>query len=321
MNAVQKGPRIKAAGSTSGPKGPSLSTQQSLRSSEMAAALTDAVAGKTASLYRQLELVSGLPGTRMNLQLAVAFAHDAARLGPKADRLIFEMAEMSPEVARGASPKEFLPVCGVLAVGARAMVGKENALRDRALALLEEKADDSRFRVREAVPLALAMIGHEMKGDLADRVESWMDRYFHATAVLLALGEPAWLETFPVESYYAPINLLHAAFILAHDAPRSAARYPGHKALVEALKRVPKALAKRFGVPMFDRLMIWAENVKIPEMREVILANLDDVQLKKPFADEIKSIKQAVEGSKKPPRDPSRIVQGTRGRGKKRGRH
>jgi hypothetical protein len=311
----------------SAPKAPAATGPQALRNANLSAALEQAASArgsetaKTADLFRQLELVSGLPGTRMNMPLAVAFAHDAARLGVKADGLIFEMAELSAEVARGATSKEFLPVCGVLAVGARAMLAKEDAIRDRALALLEEKADDPRFRVREAVPVALSMVGHKMRSDLAARVEPWMDRYFQAAAVILALAEPAWLETFAVDDHEAAINLLHAAFTLAHDAPRSAVRYPGHKALIDALHRAPNALVKRFGVPMFDRLRMWAENVKIPELRDAILSNLEDAQLKKPFADEIRRVKQAVENSKTPPRDPTRIIQGTRGRGKKRGRH
>jgi hypothetical protein len=285
---------------------------------ELDGAIEAAVAGRPADLYRRLELASGLPGPRVNLPLAVDFAQASARLGPKVDTLAYAMANLPPDEARGASTKEFLSVCGVLAVGARATSARESAVRDRALVLLEERADDPRFRVRDAVPLALAMLGSKMEDDLAERVESWMDRYFHAAAVLRALAEPSWLETFPAESYAAPINLLHDAFLLAEGAPRSAARYPGHKALVDALGAAPKALAKRFGMPMFDRLAIWAENVKMPELREVILANLDDSQLKKPFANEIRRIKGLVEGSKKPPRDPTRIVHGTRGRGKKR---
>jgi hypothetical protein len=290
------------------------------RSPNLVAAIDRAVAGKTADLFRQLELGSGLPGPRMNLQLAVAFSHECARYGPKVDALAYRMANLSPDEARGASPKEFLAVCGVLAVGARGMVAKENAVRDRALALLEQKADDFRFRVREAVPLALAMLGRKMHGALAERLEPWMDRYFHAAAVILALEQPVWLETFAVADYHAPINLLHAAFILAHEAPRSAVRYPGHKALVEALEHVPKAIGRRFGIPMFDRLQIWAEQVTVPEMREVILANLDDPQLNRSFGYEIKRIKQTIEAGKKPPRDPTRIVHGTRGRGRKEGR-
>ena len=293
---------------------------EGLRSAELTTALERAIAGKTADLFRQLELQSGLPGPRVNMNLAVAFAYECASIGPKTDDLAYAMANLPPDEARGASGKEFLSVCGVLAVGNRAMVAKENAVRDRALVLLEEKADDPRFRVRDAVPLALAMMGQKMKADLADRVEPWMDRYFQATAVIRALSEPIWLETFAHDAYYQPINLLDSAFVLAHEAPRSAFRYPGHKALVEALGWVPKAVARRFSQQMFDRYAIWAEGVKIPELRDAILQNIDDTQMKKSFREEIKRIKELVETSKGPPRDPTIIRHGTRGRGKKRDR-
>ncbi|MBX3219707.1 MAG: hypothetical protein KF795_04255 [Labilithrix sp.] len=293
---------------------------EGLRSAELAAALERAIAGKTADLYRQLELQSGLPGPRVNMNLGLAFAHECARIGPTSDELAYAMANLPPDEARGASGKEFVSMCGVLAVGARATAAKEDAARDRALALLEDKADDVRFRVRDAVPLALASLGSKMKGELAARVAHWMDRYFHATAVIRALSEPAWLETFATDDHGPPIDLLEAAFWLAHDAPRSAFRYPGHKALVEALGSAPKAVAKRFSQQMFERYAIWAEKVKIPELREAILANIDDTQMKKPFGEDIKRIKALVEQSKGPPRDPTIIRHGTRGRGKKRDR-
>lgn len=293
---------------------------EGLRSAELTSALERAIEGRPADLYRQLELQSGLPGPRVNMNLGMAFAHECARLGPKVDELTYAMANLPPDEARGASGKEFLGVCGVLGIGARAMTAKEDAVRDRALALLEEKADDPRFRVRDAVPVALAMLGSKMKGELGDRVEPWMDRYFNAAAVIRALAEPIWLETFGHDDYHQPINLLHAAFVLAHEAPRSAFRYPGHKALVEALGTAPKAIARRFSQQMFDRYAIWAEYVKVPELREAILQNIDDTQMKKPFRDEIKHIKELVEISKGPPRDPTIIRHGTRGRGKKRDR-
>jgi hypothetical protein len=297
-----------------------MSKAEGLRSAELTAALERAIAGNTSDLYRQLELQSGLPGPRVNTSLAVAFAHECARLGPKADDLAYRMANLPPDEARGASGKEFLSVCGVLAVGAHAMVAKEDAVRDRALALLEEKADDPRFRVRDAVPLALAMMGQKMRADLAGRVETWMDRYFHAAAVIRALAEPMWLETFEHADYAQPIDLLQSAFVLAHEAPRSAFRYPGHKALVEALGSVPRAVARRFSQQMFDRYAIWAERVKVPELREAILQNIADTQMKKPFREEIVRIKELIEIGKGPPRDPTIIRHGTRGRGKKRDR-
>src|SRR5690348_1474785 len=121
-------------------------------------AIEAAIGGKTAELFRRLELGSGLPGPRVNLPLALGFAHDCVRLGAKADKLAWAMATLPPDEARGASPKEFLSMCGVLAVAFSAAPAPA-AQRTRALALLEEKADDPRFRVRDAVPLALAALG------------------------------------------------------------------------------------------------------------------------------------------------------------------
>jgi hypothetical protein len=290
-----------------------------VRSANVAAALDRAVAGDPRDLFRALEIQSGLPGPRVNLELAVAFAHDCAKYGPKVDALAYAMAGLPADEARGASGKEFLVMCGVLAVGARVMVAREKAVAGKALELLERMADDVRFRVRDAVPLALAMMGSKMKDELGELVEPWMDRYFHAAAVIRALAEPAWLETYAKDDYYQPINLLHAAFVLAHEAPRSAFRYPGHKALVEALQTVPNAMAKRFPQQMCDRYGIWAEWVDVPELREVVLKNLDDAYMKKAFAFEVKRMKETMEARRPKRRDEGRAISGTRGRGRKRG--
>jgi hypothetical protein len=280
--------------------------------------IAQATKGKKDDLFRKLELGSGLPGPRANLKLALEFAETCAHEGASTDALIHAMANEPPTELRGEAAKEFLAMCGVLAVAARAV--KEPPLRDQALVILEERTDDPRFRVRDTIPLALAMLGTKMHADLAERLEPWMDRYFHATAVIRALADRTWLETFGPKDGELPIRLVDEAFYLAANAPRSDLRYPGHKALVEALHTVPKAFAKRFGMPMFDQLAVWAPDVKMPELRDVILANLDDAQLKKPFANEIRKIKALVESSKAPPRDPSKIIAGMRSRGKKRDR-
>lgn len=293
---------------------------EGLRSAELGAALERAIAGNPSDLFRQLELQSGLPGPRINTSLALGFAHDCAALGARGDDLAYRMANLHPNEARGASGKEFVTVCGILAIGQRATAAKDRGVRERALALFEERADDVRFRVRDAVPLALATMGREMKAELAERLLPWMDRYFHAAAVLRALAEPSWLETFAPDEHARPLELLQNAFALAHDAPRSAFRYPGHKALVEALGTAPRAVARRFAQPMFALYAQWAEKVKVPELREAILQNLSDTQMKKAFRDEIARVRELVEVSKGPPRDPTIIRHGTRGRGKRRDR-
>src|SRR5262249_38482276 len=87
---------------------------------DLDAAIDSAVAGKTADLFRRLELASGRPGPRMNIRLAVEVAQALARRGARADKLSETLANLPANEARGASGKEFLCVCGVLAVAHRA---------------------------------------------------------------------------------------------------------------------------------------------------------------------------------------------------------
>ena len=92
-------------------------------------------------------------------------------------------------------------------------------------------------------------------------------------------------------------------------------RYPGHKALVEALGTAPAAIAMRFGVPIYDRLAAWSSTA-MPELRDAIAKNLK--ANKGRHAADIERVRAALEASLTPPRDPTRIVAGMRGRGKKR---
>jgi hypothetical protein len=279
----------------------------------LADALAAAIGGKPAALHRMLENASGLPGPRMNLPLAIAFADACVARGAAADGVAYALASLPADEARGASPKEFLTVAGVLAVASRA--AKDESARRKAFALLEEKADDPRFRVRDAVPVALALLG-SASTDVAAWIEPWMDRYFHSAAVLRAMAEKRWLETFA--SSDVPMRTIAAAFDLAHDAPRSAFRYPGHKALVDALVLASQRFLRRFPMPMFDQLQTWAERARVPELREVVRVCVTDPHTNRAPSPEAKRVLAALGESATPPRDPTRIVHGTRGRGKKR---
>ncbi len=287
---------------------------EGLKSEAMTKALEAALAGKPDALYGQLAVASGLPGTRANLAVADAFATECAARGAAADRLLFAMAALSADDAPGASAREFLPMCGVIGLGARAAL--DPRVRAKALAAIHDASEDLRFRVREAAVRALARVGAAAGAALARDVASWMDGYFQAAAVLVALADPAW--TNAIDDPADALDRLDEAFALARDAPRAAARWPGRKALVEALGLAPAALAARFGVPVFDRMIAWS-NIEQPELREAIENNLKGAKLASRYADEVARVRAALEASLKAPRDAARIVKGMRGRGKKRG--
>jgi hypothetical protein len=262
-------------------------------------ALDEALAGRRAPLYALLERGSRLPGPTANDALADAFALACRARHPKADALAFAMARLSADEAPGAGPREFLPVCGLAAIAARA--ASEVALRPAVLTELHAHADDSRFRVRDAVVSALVRLGATAGDALVAELSPWMDGYFHAAAVVTALSRETWLGQ--LQDAAAVLQRLDEAWQTAVDAPRAAARYPGRKALVDALARTPVALAVRFGAPVFDALERWGR-VKDPEMRELVSAILGDKRLATRFASDVQRVRAVLDETAPPVRNP-----------------
>ena len=275
-------------------------------------ALDAAIAGDTRALYTLLARNSGLPGPRANDTLAVAFADACRARGKLADRVAIAMAALDADAAPGATPLEFIVACGVAALGARAAA--DDAVYPAMLERIHDVADDLRFRVRDHVVIALARIG-ERRGDaLVETVAPWMDGYFHAAAVVRALGMQPWLSS--LSRVEALVLRLDEAFVLLRDAPRAAARYPGHKALVDVLSATPREAAARFGVPIFDMLVRWTATSD-PVLREIIVKNLGGSRLAGRHASEIARVRVALEATTAPVRNPDHYVGPTRGRGRK----
>lgn len=271
-----------------------------------------ALGGNERPLYDFLCRVSGLPGTRINQGIVDAFAESCAARGKSVDALLRRMASIHPDEAPGGTVLEFVPVCATAAYGLRA--ASDPRAEAKLLPILHELADDMRFRVRDAVPPALAAIGARRGEVLLEGVAGWMDGYFHAAAVLLALTRTEWLSQLNDGALVA--TRLAEAFRLLDDAPRTASRYPGYKALVDAIAVAPRALAARFGVIIFDTLATLAVT-KDPHLRELIGKSVSDRALQGRFADDVRRVNAAIAAATPAPRDPSRIVKGMRRRGKR----
>jgi len=272
-------------------------------------ALDAAIGGRCETLHALLSRGSHLPGTRMNDALADAFAALCRSHRGRADAVALGLARLSADEAPGGTGREFLPVCGVLALGARAAADEH--VRPRFLTELHAHADDLRFRVRDAVVDAISRIGAEAGDALVLAVASWMDGYFHAAAVVRALSSDAWLGA--VRDASEVVSRLEEAFVLARDAPRAAARWPGHKALVTALGTGPGLVAASLGVPIFDMLERWS-NTSDPVLREAIRRAVDTRKVAARFSSEVDRVGKALDASRPAPRNPDHDVGSTRDR-------
>ena len=126
---------------------------------------------------------SSLPGPHANLELLQAVAD----LGT--EQLFLRYVDMHPGMAPYGSVEEFLPVCGTAGLGRLLVEGKTEYL-----AVLRCQSSDPRWRVREAVAIALQRYGRQDMPVLLAEMRQWCSgTLLEQRAVVAALCEPALL--------------------------------------------------------------------------------------------------------------------------------
>jgi hypothetical protein len=126
---------------------------------------------------------SGLPGPRGNIELGQAVAEVGT--AERFDALLRWTPERAPVGAR----EEFLAFCGTIGLGKLAAGGSRDVLPR-----LRELASDPRWRVREAVAMALQRVGAVDMPALLREMRSWAKgNDFERRAAAAALCEPALL--------------------------------------------------------------------------------------------------------------------------------
>jgi len=126
---------------------------------------------------------SGLPGPRGNLELAQVVADEGAR------DLFERYTAYTVDQAPVNSPYEFLAFCGVVGLGRLLAEGEVNLLKT-----LRTHASDPRWRVREAVAMALQRLGDKNMDQLLAGMQEWSTGTpLEQRAAAAALCEPRLL--------------------------------------------------------------------------------------------------------------------------------
>jgi hypothetical protein len=127
---------------------------------------------------------SGLPGPRGNLELAQAvFCEGNAELFER-------FLTYGPDKAPVNSPQEFLHFCGVFGQG-KYLTSDSTELWDQ----LRIFASDPRWRIREAVAMALQAYGDRDMRDLIQRMNDWaLGNRYQQRAAAAGLCEPRLLK-------------------------------------------------------------------------------------------------------------------------------
>lgn len=274
-----------------------------LRNERVIAAIDAALSGGKADFERllgELSRNSGLPSPKPNWEFAQAAGHHLMRKGKQAESVLQALANQGDE---------FPKIVALATYAARLVNGVEEA---RSMQAMQDIAEDGRHIVREGVVLALrSFIGERADaGVLA--LKPWMDGYLQAHLVLEALADRLLLSK--IKSAAGLLERLEEAFDLADQSPRAAERSSGMRLLRGGLPSQVAVFSARF-----SEVIAWlAEKTQYtrPETREVV-ANTIKLLRKHSLSDaDAAKLSGGLAQSAKPPRDPSRIVAGTRKRAK-----
>ena len=126
---------------------------------------------------------SGLPGPRGNIELAKVVADEGDL--QLFQRYIVYTADKAPTN----SPYEFLAFCGIVGLGRLTAEGDHNFLK-----ILRRYASDPRWRIREAVAMALQRLGDGDMEQLIEEMRDWSQGTpLEQRAAAAALCEPRLL--------------------------------------------------------------------------------------------------------------------------------
>jgi hypothetical protein len=145
---------------------------------------------------------SGLPGPRGNIELAQVVADEG-------DLELFQRyITYGPDIAPTNSPYEFLAFCGALGLGRLLADGDINQLQT-----LRNLASDPRWRMREAVAMALQRLGDVDMEQLLETMQTWSHgTWLEQRAAVAALCEPRLL----ADAKYARETLIILDRIMVH---------------------------------------------------------------------------------------------------------
>jgi hypothetical protein len=269
--------------------------------SKLEAGIDQALAGGgMTALFDALDRSSNLPGTRPNLEFAHAAGVAIAAKRGKADAIVRALL---------ATHGEFPVIVAAHALAQRALAGVDAR---GAMAALHDLADEPRKLVRSGIVAAVRSLLVERGDEVLRELAAWTDGYLHAHIVLEALADREVLDRLR-----APDELLarlEEAFVLADVSPRAAERSQGVRSLREGMPAEVAVMAGRF-----SEVVAWVAGkttVQRPESREVVAQMVSALRRSGLKNAEATRLLGALGASAKPPRDPARIVKGTRKRSK-----
>ena len=203
--------------------------------------------------------------------------------------LSLKLTKISSTEAPTNNPKEMIPFCGTRGLGSIGAISEDHF--KQAVTYLKELANDSRWRMREAVAAAIGRILLQRGQPLFHELEQWIDNknWLEMRAVATGVAHPSALS----EKIYAKLalNLHMTIFQRIHDTEdRKSEQFKTlKKGLCYTLSVVTQATPEE-GFNYMKHII----GVKDPDLDFIIRENLKKNRLKKNFAKEVTSLNKLL---------------------------
>jgi len=307
------------------PPNNSKAAQRGLKSEALKLALDKARRGNVDDLEALLARHGNMPAPRPNLELAAAFGVEIASQTGDVTALLAGLAanDADPETAF-----VFLPIAASYGWVALIRAKRDvEAAWDAMPELLSDERGPVRLGVREALSQLCTQPGQSDR--LVTRGLGWLediddrDRRFGVAAVVLeVLAEKTVLANLVDDA--ALRDYLSRVLADASDAPRTASRMDSYRRVLLSLPRCLAATLASSGASgqQAEAAQEWLRNECViaehPPVRDALSAAIAQLRISAhgQSAGVVSALRSSLEGSAKPPRDPSRIRQGL-GRGKR----
>ncbi|MGD2165302.1 MAG: hypothetical protein PVH50_07215 [Anaerolineae bacterium] len=236
-----------------------------------------------------------LPHPRANLELAHAFADlvetYAERDVQKVWDLCVPMVDVPADQAPTNDPREFIPFCGAIGIGAIGSVSAE--FQESALISLRRLASDPRWRMREAVCFGLQRLLAKHTRTTMRAVEGWIqgEAWLEMRAVAAAVAEPSLLE-----SRETALSALHIHAKILDEAKRAEDRKSQtfrvlRKGLGYTLSVVVRALPDQ-GFSLLEELADSGDS----DLLWILRQNVRKKRLARNFPSEVESLQRRMGG-------------------------
>jgi hypothetical protein len=252
--------------------------------------------------FRELENMlisdSNLPGPRGNLELAYGFADclkDIQYIEDSLWQTLNEWAGITAEDTSSDSPKEFIPFCAVQALGA-VFTFVDYEKKAKIIEIFKAAANDSRWRVREAVAIGLQWIEERNFGDTEVIFGRWINTasLFERRAIIAALAHPPVLNN--KDNVMFCIEITEKILIDLISLSREQRKTEEFRVLKKGLEYAISVFVAKLPDEGFKFMKKWAQK-NDPDIKKIIKSNLGKSRLTKKFGQQVNEVLAVLIGN------------------------